>query len=256
MPNSRTLAHPRSMLLRRLNALERVEEPDNRLRQAHRMRIIEGNCGQRSTGARIYEIHQSQGRLRFEELADGDCLILFRFTYDQRGHGFKFQTMVTPDGITSSLYGPVTGNRHDAQIFTQSMMEKRPRLLFDLRHQRVGGCHHHIYGDAAYANSLVVQRPFSRVSANEEQLRQNRRISSVRIAVKNEFAHATTLFAYLDFARTLRSMQSPISAYYVVATLLKNIHVCMNGGNQNSKRFGVMPSSLETYMNGLLAQSQ
>ena len=94
------------------------------------------------------------------------------------------------------------------------------------------------------------------VSANEEQLRQNRRMSSVRIAVENEFAHVTTLFAYLDFARTLRSMQSPISAYYVVATLLKNIHVCMNGGNENSKRFGVMPPSLEAYMNGLSAQSQ
>lgn len=83
MSNSRTLAHPRSMLLRRLNALERVEELDNRLRQAHRMRIVEENRRQRSTDARIYEIHQSQGRLRLEELADDDCLILFRFTYDQ-----------------------------------------------------------------------------------------------------------------------------------------------------------------------------
>ncbi|KAG1474516.1 hypothetical protein G6F56_000316 [Rhizopus delemar] len=113
---------------------------------------------------------------------------------------------LTPDGIISSLYGPVTGNRHDAQIYIQSMMEERLRPLFDLRHQRVGGCHYHIYGDVAYANSPVVQRPFSRVSANEEQLWQNRRMSSVRIAVVNEFAHVTTLFAYLDFARTLRSL--------------------------------------------------
>ncbi|RCH78538.1 hypothetical protein CU098_001189, partial [Rhizopus stolonifer] len=79
-----------------------------------------------------------------------------------RGHGFKFQAIVTPDGIISSLYGPVTGNRHDAQIYIQSMMEERLRPLFDLRHQRVGGCHYHIYGDVAYANSPVVQRPFSR----------------------------------------------------------------------------------------------
>ena len=31
----------------------------------------------------------------------------------QHCHGIKFQSIVTPDGLFASMYGPVNGNRYD-----------------------------------------------------------------------------------------------------------------------------------------------
>jgi hypothetical protein len=39
-------------------------------------------------------------------------------------HSFKFQSVVTPDGLISHLFGPVVGLRHDQYVYSISGVEQ------------------------------------------------------------------------------------------------------------------------------------
>jgi DDE superfamily endonuclease len=44
-------------------------------------------------------------------------------------HGIKFQSIVTPDGLFTSMYGPVNGNRHDSFLLsTSGLLDKLQAL--------------------------------------------------------------------------------------------------------------------------------
>jgi hypothetical protein len=43
----------------------------------------------------------------------------------KRGHGVKFQSIVTPDGLIIDLHGPIEGSRHDAFLFIKSQLGQR-----------------------------------------------------------------------------------------------------------------------------------
>jgi nuclease HARBI1 len=50
-----------------------------------------------------------------EHFANTCCPSLFQklmYSGHKRCHGIKFQSVVTPDGLFASMYGPVSGNRH------------------------------------------------------------------------------------------------------------------------------------------------
>jgi DDE superfamily endonuclease len=42
------------------------------------------------------------------------------FSGHKRHHGIKFQSVVTPDGLVTCLYGPECGNRHDSVLWYDS----------------------------------------------------------------------------------------------------------------------------------------
>ncbi|ETV64587.1 hypothetical protein H257_18550 [Aphanomyces astaci] len=41
----------------------------------------------------------------------------------KRRHAIKFQTVVTPDGIISHVFGPIEGRRHDLTMLRRSSLE-------------------------------------------------------------------------------------------------------------------------------------
>ena len=48
-------------------------------------------------------------------------------------HGIKFQSIVTPDGLLASIYGPVNGNQHDSILFsTTGCLVKLQAIMPDL----------------------------------------------------------------------------------------------------------------------------
>ncbi|OAD79399.1 hypothetical protein PHYBLDRAFT_139430 [Phycomyces blakesleeanus NRRL 1555(-)] len=69
-----------------------------------------------------------------------------------RGHGIKYQAVVTPDGITSSIMGSETGDRHDTHLYLESGLEEKMRQTFDFRDINNGPCYF-LYGDPAYTAS-------------------------------------------------------------------------------------------------------
>ena len=48
-------------------------------------------------------------------------------------HGIKFQSIVTPDGLFASMYGPVNGNQHDSFLLsTSGLLDKLQTFMPDL----------------------------------------------------------------------------------------------------------------------------
>ncbi|OAD69305.1 hypothetical protein PHYBLDRAFT_149704 [Phycomyces blakesleeanus NRRL 1555(-)] len=169
-----------------------------------------------------------------------------------RGHGLKYQAVVTPDGVTSSIMGPDSGRNHDVRMYRESQLDAMMCVAFDFT--SINGPCYYLYGDPAYTASDHMMIPFRRQTADEQELAINKSMSAVRISVEHEFAHVGSLWAFLKYSQTQRSGQSPVGLYYIVGTFLKNLHVCYNGGNQTSKKYGVAPPTPEQYIYGLLNQ--
>lgn len=154
-------------------------------------------------------------------------------------HGIKWikwQSIVTPDGITVSLCGPFTGSMHVQRMLDESNILPELKELLD---QRAGsGPLHAIYGDPAYTLSDVIARPFQRYELTDNVYEEvNRRMSKVRQCVEWEFGKVGSLFAFLKYRQQQKLYLNRVGHFYAVATLMKNVHCCINGGTQTSKYF-------------------
>jgi hypothetical protein len=75
----------------------------------------------------------------------------------KQGHGVKFQSVVTPDGLIIDLYGPIEGSRHDAFLFMKSQLGQRISALPLSPDQKC----FYLYGDAGYQGlSRDIYTPF------------------------------------------------------------------------------------------------
>ncbi|KAI9012561.1 hypothetical protein CLU79DRAFT_709125 [Phycomyces nitens] len=72
-------------------------------------------------------------------------------------------------------------------------------------------------------------------------------MSTLRIVVEWEFGHVANLFAFVRYRPGQKALLSKCAHFYLVATLMKNIHICVNGG-QTSKHFDISPPSLQEYI--------
>ena len=104
-------------------------------------------------------------------------------------HGFKFQAVITPDGLFSSLFGPVVGSRGDWYLFQQSGIEMDIKKLFDdaniPEEERL-----YIYGDPAYTGSSAIMKAYKR--SQKDQLtaarkKFNKKMSRKQMSVKHRF---------------------------------------------------------------------
>ncbi|GMF40638.1 unnamed protein product [Phytophthora fragariaefolia] len=85
----------------------------------------------------------------------------------KRVHATKFQTLVTPDGLISHLFGPVDGRRHDMFMLNKSGL-KRELETNPAFHNKL------IYGDPAYGCTNLFCCPYKgcRVNAPPEGTQQ------------------------------------------------------------------------------------
>lgn len=162
-------------------------------------------------------------------------------------HGLKYQGIVTPDGITVSLCGPFAGAIHDMNMLDSSDIVLEFEELLNC--EDIGEKFYALYGDPAYRQSPCVIRPFpSGLALTDDQRTTNQLMSSVRECVEWEFGHVATLFAFVRFRPGQKVYLSRVGMFYVVATLIKNIHTCVNNGNQTSFYFAIQPPTLQEYI--------
>jgi hypothetical protein len=109
------------------------------------------------------------------------------------------------------------------------------------------GRRYKLYGDAGYAQSQYIDRPFSRVNMTAAQENYNALMSRVRVSVENAIGTITNVFAALDYSRTLRIGQSPVGAMFLVAVILRNFLTCVRRQNQISIFFGLEPPTLAEF---------
>lgn len=158
----------------------------------------------------------------------------------KRIHCFKYQSVVTPDGMISHLFGPVAGSHHDMYVLRQSqllsILTEEPFKDFLL------------YGDPGYSCTNGLASPFKGASLSEDQMWFNSSMSSVRISVEWGFGRVSNLWALLNYAPQQRVLQSPIAAYYKVGILLTNIRTILDEGNIITSKFHLPPPTLQEYL--------
>ena len=141
----------------------------------------------------------------------------------KRVHAIKFQSIVTPNGLVSNLYGPVEGRRHDSGMLADSAI--LPQLQQFSRNQN--GAPLCIYGDLAYPLRQQLQTPFRNPQLNPQQSAYNTAMRKARIGVEWVFGDITNFFKFLDFKKNVKLGLSPIGKMYIVCAFLMNIHTCM-----------------------------
>ena len=72
-------------------------------------------------------------------------------------HGIKYQSIVTPDRLISSLYGPELSPKGDWKLWQESGVEQILRQIFN---QNPANQMLYLYGDPAYAPSYEVRGPY------------------------------------------------------------------------------------------------
>jgi hypothetical protein len=160
-------------------------------------------------------------------------------------HGQKFQAILTPDGIISSLVGPFRGPDNDLEMFYRSQIQDRIREVIQDRPML------YLFGDAGYEHEFGLWAPFQHAngwrSLEPEQLRFNRMFSKARIEVEHGFGLVNNLWLAHTYKRKQQSGNQLVSAHYMAAVLMTNLYTCYRG-NQSSKRFGISPPSPEEYL--------
>ncbi|KAF4132558.1 DDE superfamily endonuclease [Phytophthora infestans] len=157
----------------------------------------------------------------------------------KRTHCLNYQAVVAPDGLTLHFWGPIEGRRHDSTLLRESkfieFMESEPPYSMG-------------NGDPAYGIRKFLVSGFRKTAPTDAEQRFNKLMSSVREAVEWQFGSMKSLWAFIDFNKSLRLRLSPIGKYVLVSMLLTNCHCCYNGGNQISASFGLAPPSLDAYL--------
>ncbi|KAG2812284.1 hypothetical protein PC112_g15244 [Phytophthora cactorum] len=112
----------------------------------------------------------------------------------KRVHCLNYQAVVTPDGLAIHFWRPIEGRRHDVTLLHES------KLIDYLEEHKAIFDGYTIYGDPA------------------EQL-FNSRMSSVRPAVEWKFKELKTLWALIDFKKSLKVRLSPVGKYVAIRTI-------------------------------------
>jgi len=171
----------------------------------------------------------------------------------KRVHGFKFQSITTPNGLIANFFGPLEGSRHDSYLLrTSGVLNPIERIFF-----APDGTELCIYGDPAYPLSVHLQTGF-RNAVGEEAL-FNTRMSSVRTSVEWVFGDIIERFRFTDFKKMQKIGLSPcakqyaVSAIpcakqYAVSAILNNCRTCLYGSTTGTY-FECEPPNLEAYLN-------
>ena len=97
-----------------------------------------------------------------------------------------------------------------------------------------------LYSDLAYGVHWYLLSPFCGAQLMQEQNPFNKRMSVDRECVEWGFGKISGNFAFLDFKKNLKLLLQPVGCYYLVGSLLTNVHTCLYG-SQTSSYFGMDP---------------
>ena len=154
-------------------------------------------------------------------------------------HSFKFQSLLTPDGLITHLFGDVTGAHHDMYMYGKSGLQ----TLFD-KPAFLPFC---LWADQGYASVGCLFSPFRNPSAEQAVINQS--MFRPRVAVEHGFMRVSQMFALFQRPTVLKLGQMALGQlYYAIAVLLTNIRTCLDNGNQISTYFECAPPNLEEFL--------
>jgi hypothetical protein len=159
----------------------------------------------------------------------------------KRYHCLKYQSVVTPDGMISSLCGPFLGIENDRMMITLSNLKQKWRSAF------LGA--YKMLADAGYSEDpFVLLIPFpGRPAAGSIESEFNKYLSKIREPVEWPFGDVVRKFPFMTLKTQQRILLRPVARYYAVAVLLRNILNILYPG-QVSQFFDCKPPTLDVYL--------
>ena len=163
-------------------------------------------------------------------------------------HGLKWQTADLPCGMIFHAFGPATVRRNDLWMLGESSLDGKLRqLVADMDKSYL------LYGDSAYAVSgltNIVARKDTNVGDNNVRARfikENSVLSSCREAIEWDYNDMKRYWPIVDYKKILKMKKMPVSKIFLVAMLLHNSYVCMNG-SITSYYFEMEPPPFEDWV--------
>ena len=161
----------------------------------------------------------------------------------KKHHGFKYQAIVTPDGLVMSLFGPFEGKANDNRMAQETDIDGRLAALFNDHGDGVAV----LFGDQAYSSYRWILMPYPN-ARDRDEVQFNIRMSSVRIAVEQAFGLAKNNWALNAYDNALKSGLQPVAAYFEVSILFTNLLTCFNHWTCANSRFQTAPPSPLEYL--------
>lgn len=160
----------------------------------------------------------------------------------KKKHGFKYQGIVTPDGLILSLKGPIEGKASDITCF------RLTNTVIKLEELQTPEEPLFLYGDIAYQSCFGVITGFRRTTRlSQGQTDFNDWHASHRITIEQMFGATVMQWQANTLHTGLRSLSQSVAAWYAISVLFMNCLSCLRG-NCASARYKINTLSLEEYL--------
>lgn len=161
---------------------------------------------------------------------------------------YKYQAIVTPDGLVSSLMGPFIGLYGNWKMVESSGLEKKLREVNGGRRPALAL---YLYSlDPAFCSVYGIMGPYKNYPGRLRTAAQNQFneiMSKLKIEIENGFAIHQNIWTWNAYHLGLKVSQGG-AICYAVSVLFSNIWTCLRRGNQTSLRFACSPPVLEDYL--------
>ena len=147
----------------------------------------------------------------------------------------KFQSLVTPDGLLSHVFGPVAGSRHDMHMWALSGLEE---ILSS--HAFNDYC---VFGDQGYQDTGHLRAPIPGIYLELQERQFNERMLPHRLTVEWGFMLVSQSWQLFQRPAFLRIRNTLTTDLYLLAILLTNLKTCYQGRNIISDHFHCPPCS-------------
>lgn len=149
------------------------------------------------------------------------------YTGYKKLHGLKWQTVGLPNGMIFHASGPYSARHNDAFLYGRSHIEHSLHQLQEDQEEQ-----YRIMGDAAYGVTEYVS-PLKN--------------PKLRISIEWNYHEVKDYYQMVNYKRFFKVKASNIADMFLVALLLHNVHVSMNG-SESSVYYQVDPPTFEDWI--------
>ena len=159
-------------------------------------------------------------------------------------HGMKWQTIDLPNGMNFHVYGPISVRRNDLTSARWSRINTKMQML-----QVNDEYKYCVYGDSAYllVSYDFVQARHNNAANTPRQLLENKSLASCRETIEWDYGDIGRYWAFLEYKNVLKLRAMPVGQMCLIAMILRNAHVTMNGCN-TAESFMCIPPSFEMWI--------
>ena len=157
-------------------------------------------------------------------------------------HGVKYQSIVTPDGLISSIYGPDFSPGGDWKLWQESGVEGILWRVYAPNPLNAPNEVLYLYGGPAYAPSYGIRAPYRAGrrggGLTPDQEAFNVVMSKYCIVVEWAFGNVLNQFTSGEWKRMQKVGLCPVAVNYMISVLLWDCQTYLRQYNQTSNHFG------------------